>query len=154
MRKPNKRNEVEMLEESYRKGDNRAIYNLGWCYLLGANTIKDEEKAVEYFKKGALLKDPKCMLALAICYRDGEGISKDLEKMIYWLKQGTILEDIDCIYQLAYSYDQGLGVNQDQHKAIELMQEIASYHKEARKYLKQKGIQHSRFADLFKRKSQ
>lgn len=143
-----------MLLESYKKGDKRAIYNLGWNYLLGASGIeKDEKKAVEFFKKGALLKDSKCMQALAICYRDGDGTKQDFEQMFYWLKQGSALKDIDCMYHLALAYDQGMGIEKNEQEAIALMQQISKYRKEARNYLKNKGVYESQFKRLFKRKS-
>lgn len=135
-----KKTEVELLEEELRKGNSAAYYNLGYIYLLGQGVNVDEKKAVDYFRKGTSHQDVKCMQGLAMCYKNGDGVEIDYAKTIYWLKQGVKLNDDDCKYQLALCYEQGIGVEEDLDEAIAIMQSIAKKSKDARIWLRQRGL--------------
>lgn len=51
---------------------------LGFAYLLGLGTAKDEQKAFLALKRGAELKDYKAIRQLAVCYYNGQGTEKNL----------------------------------------------------------------------------
>ena len=140
-----KKTEVELLEDELKKGNTKAYYNLGYIYLLGQGIEENATKAVEYFRKGTTHQNTKCMQGLAMCYKHGDGVNKDLTKMIYWLHQGIKLNDFDCQYQLALCYYEGIGVNKDYDKAIELMKEIETKNKDAKHWLKERGLNSKNF---------
>lgn len=62
---------VYWFNESARNGYPRAFGEIGTAYEQGIGVNCDTIKAVELFKKGAFLKDPKSQYKLGCMYRDG-----------------------------------------------------------------------------------
>lgn len=131
-----KKTEIELLEEEVQKGNTAALYNLGYIYLLGEGVEVDEQKAIQYFRRGASFQDGKCMQALAMCYRNGDGVEKDPAKTVYWLKNGAKIGHAGCQYHLALCYESGEGIETDYNEAVTLMKKSAAHSPEARKWLK------------------
>ena len=68
-------------------GDFRAQYYLGYIYLNGLGTTKDEKKAIEFFTIAANQGHGEAILNLGLAYYNGDGVEKDNEKAIDLFKQ-------------------------------------------------------------------
>lgn len=83
-------------------------------YFHGRNgNMKDEEKAVELWLKGAELGNVQCMRNLAWAHYNGIGTEKDDEKAFeYWLK-GAALGEEQCAKNVVWAYNAGIGCKPD-----------------------------------------
>ena len=66
----------------YKQGEANAQFNLAVCYEDGIGVEKDEQKAVEWYKKAAKQGDVKAQNNLALCYEDGIGVEKDEKQAV------------------------------------------------------------------------
>ena len=57
------------------------------CYFYGYGVSQDYDKALDYFFKGAELKDTSAMLHLMKCYNEGLGVKIDPDKAEYYRKK-------------------------------------------------------------------
>ncbi|RHZ77224.1 hypothetical protein Glove_184g108 [Diversispora epigaea] len=73
---------LKSAEEGNINGQNK----LGYCYLLGIGTTKDDEKAFQWYIKSAEGGNSGGQYSLANCYFYGIGTTKDEKKALYWLK--------------------------------------------------------------------
>ncbi len=142
--------EFEMLVREVKNGNQQAIYNLGFMYLMGQGVDEDAKKAVQLFKKGCLLNDGKCMQALAMCYRNGDGLEKDDKKAVYWLKNGVKIEDAGCMYQYALVLEKEGNIEE----AKTLMEKSWNKkNRDAKEWLINHGYLKKGLLNLFKRRS-
>ena len=63
--------------------------------------IKDDIKAVYYFKKAANQGDSDAQLDLGSCYMDGRGVEKDWEKAKFWFGKAAEQKNQVAIYKKA-----------------------------------------------------
>lgn len=71
---------------------------------------QDDAKALEYYKKGAVLRHSECCYRAGICYEYGKGGAKDTLKAIEYYKIGALkCSNYDCMFRLGhvYLYDKG-----------------------------------------------
>ena len=72
---------IEQLMEKANNGDKLSCYIIARSYDSAENGLEqDLSKAVEWYKKGAELNDPKCIYGLAACYQFGDGVEQDKDK--------------------------------------------------------------------------
>jgi len=57
-------------------GNANAQYNLGVCYNNGIGAEKDEQKAVEWYKKASKQGFANAQYNLGYCYKKGIGLEK------------------------------------------------------------------------------
>lgn len=88
------------LRSMANRGNVKAQYELGQCYLEGRGVAKDYERAVECFRKAANWQhDPKVVYAyftaqahvrgqllLGFCYYYGRGVTKDFNQAAIWYR--------------------------------------------------------------------
>jgi hypothetical protein len=80
---------------------------LGVCYHAGTGVTKSADKAMEYFKKGAELGDPRAMNNLGVMYQLGIGVAVDEVKAVEWLKRGAETGHPDSMYNVGMCLQQG-----------------------------------------------
>ena len=71
------------------QGDADAQCNLGVCYQYGTGVEKDEQKAVEWYKKAAEQRYANAQYSLGVCYNNGTGVEKDEQKAVEWYKKAA-----------------------------------------------------------------
>lgn len=64
---------------------------------------QDDMKALEYYKKGAVLRHSECCYRAGICYEYGKGAVKDTSKAIEYYKIGALkCNNYDCMFRLGH----------------------------------------------------
>lgn len=108
------------FETAADKGSIEAKSELGWCYLYGYGTEKDEKKAFDYFNEAAEKGNAKAQYQLARCYDLGLGCDKNVAKSIEWVQKAVRQNYANAQYFIAWSYEYGDGVEKNPVKASEL----------------------------------
>ena len=62
---------------------------LAICYYNGTGVEKDEQKAVEWYKKAAEQGYASAQFNLAVCYENGTGVEKDEQEAVEWYKKAA-----------------------------------------------------------------
>src|SRR5437868_6109044 len=70
--------------KSAEDGDSNGQNNLGFCYLNGIGTARDENKAFEWYLKLAEGGNSNEQDNLGFCYKNGIGTDKDKKKAFKW----------------------------------------------------------------------
>ena len=71
---------IELLRTAAKHGSSEAYVRLAGEYYHGENVDKDDEKAFEYTKKAAEMRNANGTYNLGWYYIDGTGCEKDVEK--------------------------------------------------------------------------
>ena len=72
---------IEELIEKANDGDKLSCYIVARSYDSAENGLsQDLTKAVEWYRKGAEMNDPKCIYGLAACYQFGDGVEQNKDK--------------------------------------------------------------------------
>lgn len=97
-------------EQGYRP----SLYALGWLYHKGGKGFPcDHEKALEWYRKGADLGDPKCPNEIGTIFEEGSGVVQDYEEAVRWYRRAAELGNPPGEYNLGRAYLYGLGVETD-----------------------------------------
>ena len=105
--------------------DANAIRLLGHCYRFGWGVKKDEEGAVQFYKRASELGNQGARVSLALCYINGTGVEKDTRKGVRILQECAELGNQDVRIRLALCYVNGIGVEKDARKGARILQECA-----------------------------
>lgn len=109
-------------------GDVRAFCDLGVAYRDGDGTLKNSEKAKEWFEKGVAKENARCMRVLGRSYcpdiKDFENNNDKAYELIsnaYSIAEKTKDQDImrGAANNIGFCYYYGYGVPKDMNKAIE-----------------------------------
>lgn len=81
------------LEKAEKNGVKEAVFLLGYCYLEGIGTKKDQAKAVEYLIRAADYDDTEgCQIAQGVIgnwYLHGTNVPRDYEKAVFYLQKAV-----------------------------------------------------------------
>jgi TPR repeat protein len=100
-------------------------YNLGIMYMNGTHgATKDEDKAIEYFRKACNGGDIDGCFTVGKYFEDGIGVKKDLHKSIEFYTKGCDGEDAFSCMTLGIFYRDGKGVQEDHLKAAEYFKKV------------------------------
>lgn len=75
---------------------------LAWCHYAGLGTEKNEQKAIEWWRKGADAGSIKCILLLADRYQRGEGLPRDMAIAVQLFQSGAAKGNESCMNSLAW----------------------------------------------------
>lgn len=75
---------LETLKEYAENGDIGAMNTLGFVYITGKNTPRNQTEALKWFEKAAIQGEYQSMNSLAIMYQTGDGVAVDLAKAWAW----------------------------------------------------------------------
>jgi TPR repeat protein len=111
---------VEYATPSAEQGHPDAQCLLGWAYLEGNGTAKDEAKAIQYFRDAAEQYCANAFHALGCCYKDGQwSLGKDYDQALYYLKLAAERpRNFFSQIELAGMYKEGLGTPKDLRMAL------------------------------------
>lgn len=119
---------IELLEKAYARNCASAAASLGEIYWSGGRNVpgvkKDDEKAIEYFRKGREGACSVAILHLSACYENGIGVEADkaeaaklYEEAAKFNSSGTMM-----LIGLSYLY----GDKKDAKKAVEYLKRAAN----------------------------
>ena len=94
--------------------DNRAMLVIGIMYANGDGVTKNQEIAIKWYKKAALLENIYAYDKLGNLYAAKE----DYKNAAQWFKKAALKGDNKAAYNLGYFYTGGLGVDMDLKEAL------------------------------------
>ena len=103
------------------KDDNNtdALYHLGRLYENGWGVEKNEEKALDFYKKSAETGEEKSALKVGNAYYLGKGVVKSHAEAFRWYKKAAEKGNYAALYNIGLMFDEGTGVRKDPVKAFE-----------------------------------
>lgn len=108
------------------RGDAKAQYGLALCYEGGFEGLaKDEEKALNWFRKAALLNNAKAQFRLALCYQAGQGVPKNDAESLKWFRKAAELNQVEAQFHLGLLYNRGTNVVRDDLEALKWFRRAA-----------------------------
>lgn len=112
---------LEFYRQGAELGHAGAQSALGGYYLDGKVIQKNEELALDLFRKAAVQGDPLGMVAMGDAYKNGIGdVVKSLETAFEWYKKATEVGVPEAFYKLSQFHCRGLGVKLDYQQAFEV----------------------------------
>jgi len=98
--------------------DPEAEAYLGWAYSHGEGVPKNDDEAVNWYRKSAEHGSAMGQSNLAFMYENGRGVHKDLAEATKWVQAAASQNDGGAQYHLAELYEDGRGVPKDKIAAI------------------------------------
>jgi TPR repeat protein len=100
------------------KGDPKAQFYLGVCYLYGIGVAKDKVAVVEWYRKAADQGYVEAQYSLGNVYRNGEVVLRDDVEATKWYRKAADQGESFSQYELGNSYYNGIsGVAKDRVEA-------------------------------------
>lgn len=132
--------ERPLLESKARKGDPKALVELGNRYAFGEGVAVDYSKAYAYYLEAAAQNHVDGIFNVAACYHRGEGVRQDIQEAIRWYVRAMEQDKYYAPYVLGEIYASGEGVPVDPKRAIEYLQiALANGNSEAKILLRTLG---------------
>ena len=110
---------------AFRKAISLATVKRGLRYLEGKDVTKNEEEAVDLFRKAAEQGDAEGQFQLGKCYEYGIGVEEDEKEAVNWYCKAAKQDHIDAQICLGLCYKGGIGVVTNEKKAVEFFLEVA-----------------------------
>mmetsp|Transcript_31695 Transcript_31695/g.51252 ORF Transcript_31695/g.51252 Transcript_31695/m.51252 type:complete len:259 (+) Transcript_31695:1357-2133(+) len=99
------------------KGDAKAQYNLGNCYLKGIGMEKNDQLAVKWYTASAVQGNGEAQNNLGLCYEKGYGVEKNADTAFQWYAKSA---EGNCAlgqFNLGLCYEFGIGTKIELSKA-------------------------------------
>lgn len=78
-------NRIVMLEEQAKKGDTKAMNEMGKAYFNGNGVEKDHQKALEWYRGSVWNGDPNAAFDVAHILIAGEKVKKDIDEAFFYV---------------------------------------------------------------------
>lgn len=101
------------------KGHKRAQTGVGLMYLHGDGLDKDEEKAIEWFKKASCQNHDWAHYHLGTSYYYGEGVPIDFEQSFKYFQMASLNNNASAFLSLGHLYSSGNGIKKNHSLAKE-----------------------------------
>ncbi len=111
----------DLTKKAALKGHPAAISNLAYSYEYGSGVDKNCNKALEWYEKGAKIKQERSLNGLGRLYFSGcEDIEKDVEKSFTYYKEAAELGSMDAQNTVGWIYQNGIegAVKKDMDEAL------------------------------------
>ena len=118
---------ISLLTRAAENNDLEAIRTLASIYDAGCDVARDQNHAMELYRKAAEIGDTDAMSIVGnhICKTAAEGDADELAKGISYLRKSVLAGNIDAVLGLAHAYEKGIGVEYNKEMAIELYERAA-----------------------------
>ena len=103
--------------QSAEQGDIKAQTFVGFAYLYGLGTERDEKAAIRWYKKAASRGSAEAMSQLGSIY----GRREDYARSYKWFHDAAALDNSFAIWRLGIMYQKGWHVHKDNAKALNLI---------------------------------
>jgi TPR repeat protein len=107
-------------------GDVSAISNLGFMYVKGIGTKKNEEHGVKWYRKAAELGHLTSQFNLGVMYGKGRGVEQNYAESLKWYKMAAEQGDLKAQATIGTMYAKGIGGQKDDKSALHWYQEAAA----------------------------
>lgn len=109
------------------KGDPQAQTELGLRFFNGTGVLKDEQEAVEWWRKAAEQGSPGAECNLGVYYSSslGQGVPKDAQEAVKWYRKAAEQNWPAAEHDLGVAYGKGLGVAENKDEEFRWMQKSA-----------------------------
>lgn len=101
------KNAFEKLLWLAEKGNKRAQYRVGRCYLEGCGIGERKETAFNWFLKAAKQGEADAQYFLANCYETGYGTHRDYIKAIIWYAKAAEKSNVHAEFKLGEMFSRG-----------------------------------------------
>lgn len=125
IREANPRKAAHIYSALVKKGNTRAMNELGKMYLNGDGVKRNPQIALRLFKKASALGDTNAKCNLALMYQKGENGVINFKKAYKLYKEAADSGSAQGLYGAGHLQYKGLGVKQDYKAAIELLEKGA-----------------------------
>ena len=95
------------------EGDATAQYSLGVMYRNGEGVARDDQQAVEWYRRAAVQGHAMAESSLGFMYWMGNGVARNDVKATDWFRKAAKQGDAAAQYNLGHAYWDGRGVPQD-----------------------------------------
>jgi TPR repeat protein len=112
------KDEFLILQEKAESGDAEAQAGLALRYANGQGVVKNEPKAVEWYRKAAEQGVTAAQYNLGLCYTSGRGMVKDEKEAVKWVRKAAEQGNTDAQNTFGYYYATGRGVIKDEKEAV------------------------------------
>ena len=109
---------MNWLRKAAEKDPDAEAY-LGWAYSHGEGVPKNDDEAVNWYRKSAEHGSAMGQSNLAFMYENGRGVRKDLTEAAKWVQAAAAQNDGGAQFHLAEMYEDGRGVPKDKIAAIQ-----------------------------------
>jgi len=100
------------------QGDTKSQYAIGEMFEKGKGTLKNSQKAFEWYNKAAKQNDPKAAYKVGRAYLEGKGVSKNYSKAHDWFRKSANKKYVRAEYYLGTLYENGQGVSKNYSEAL------------------------------------
>ena len=117
------------------------MFYLGEIYADTLSALRDDKKAVEWYRKGAQAGNAQSMTMLGVMHYLGRGAPLDYAQALSWFRKSAEAGIDEGMYYLGIMYDSGKGVDkEDDQTAIEWYRKAAALgHEGAKERLQELG---------------
>jgi len=106
-------------------GDVAAMFNVGVAYANGKGVTEDDEEAVKWWRKAAVLGDATAMYKLGLIYANGKGVIEDDKAAVKWYRKAADVGYAKAMVNLGLMYAFGKGVIEDDKAAVKWYRKAA-----------------------------
>jgi len=107
------------------RGDAGAQAVLGIMYASGYGVERDEQAAINWYRKSAFQGDAGSQNNLGWMHLKGLGVEKDYLQAVVWFRKSAEQGEEKAQYSLAEMYSSGIGVRANERKAFKLYKQAA-----------------------------
>jgi len=107
-------------------GDVSAISNLGFMYVKGIGTEKNEENGMKWYRKAAELGHLTSQFNLGVMYAKGRGVEQNYVESLKWYKMAAEQGDLTAQSTIGKMFAKGIGCEKNSESARTWYQKAAS----------------------------
>ena len=118
---------LRLAKKAAKENYPHAMWVLALAYEHGRGVEYDQEKYIEYYKKGAELGDAACQNSLGCIYLDGSGVLKNEKRAFNLFTQSADQDYPLAMRSLGYCYQYGYGCKESMSKCVYWLERYLEY---------------------------
>lgn len=118
---------LRLAKKAAKENYPHAMWVLALAYEHGRGVEYDQEKCIEYYKKGAELGDAACQNSLGCIYLDGRGVLKNEKRAFNLFTQSADQDYPLAMRSLGYCYQYGYGCKESMAKCVYWLERYLEY---------------------------